>query len=48
MQIDRIMESFAGHYCQQNPSLFDEPDTCYVICFSIIMLNTALHNPNVK
>lgn len=47
MQIDRIMESFAEHYCQQNPNLFDETDTCYIISFSIIMLNTALHNPNV-
>ena len=23
-------------------------DTCYVLSFSIIMLNTSLHNPNVK
>ena len=23
-------------------------DTCYVLSFSIIMLNTGLHNPNVK
>ena len=24
------------------------PDTCYILSFSIIMLNTSLHNPNVK
>ena len=48
MQIDRIMEAFAAHYCDQNPNLFDEPDTCYILSFSIIMLNTALHNPNVR
>jgi cytohesin len=48
MQIDRIMESFALHYCEQNPNLFDETDTCYILSFSIIMLNTALHNPNVR
>ena len=48
MQIDRIMESFASHYCAQNPELFEETDTCYIISFSIIMLNTALHNPNVR
>lgn len=48
MQIDRIMESFAAHYCNQNPGLFDETDTCYILSFSIIMLNTALHNPNVR
>lgn len=23
-------------------------DTCYVLSFAIIMLNTSLHNPNVK
>lgn len=27
-------------------SLF--PDTCYVLSFAIIMLNTSLHNPNVR
>ena len=48
MQIDRIMEAFASHYCEQNSNLFDESDTCYILSFSIIMLNTALHNPNVK
>jgi len=48
MQIDRIMEAFAKHYCLQNPNLFEETDTCYLLSFSIIMLNTALHNPNVK
>ena len=48
MQIDRIMEAFANRYCDQNPYLFEQRDTCYVLSFSIIMLNTALHNPNVK
>ena len=47
-QIDRIMEAFAARYCEQNPRLFDERDTCYILCFSVIMLNTMLHNPNVK
>ena len=47
-QIDRIMEAFAQRYCEQNEMLFEERDTCYILCFSIIMLNTMLHNPNVK
>ena len=42
------MESFAKHYCSQNPGIFDEPDTCYIVCFGIIMLNTVLHNSAVK
>ncbi|TRY80813.1 hypothetical protein TCAL_09275 [Tigriopus californicus] len=48
MQIDRLMVSFANRYCEQNPKLFQNVDTCYILSFSIIMLNTALHNPNVK
>jgi len=48
MQIDRVMESFADRYCEQNPDLFSDADACYVLSFSVIMLNTSLHNPNVK
>lgn len=48
MQIDRLMVAFANRYCEQNPKLFQNVDTCYILSFSIIMLNTALHNPNVK
>ena len=48
MQIDRVMDAFAAHYCAQNPNIFEERDTCFILSFSIIMLNTALHNPNAK
>lgn len=48
MQIDRVMDCFAAHYCAQNPDIFEETDTCFILSFSIIMLNTALHNPNSK
>ena len=48
MQIDRVMDCFATHYCAQNPDIFEETDTCFILSFSIIMLNTALHNPNSK
>ncbi|CAG0917736.1 unnamed protein product, partial [Notodromas monacha] len=47
-KIDRMMECFAQHYCTQNPTIFTNADTCYVLSFSIIMLNTSLHNPSVK
>ena len=47
-KIDRMMEKFATRYCQQNPGVFSNTDTCYVLSFAIIMLNTALHNPSVK
>ncbi|XP_051817749.1 cytohesin-4 [Antechinus flavipes] len=47
-KIDRMMESFAARYCLCNPDVFQSTDTCYVLSFSIIMLNTSLHNPNVR
>uniref|UniRef100_UPI00358F0540 cytohesin-1-like n=3 Tax=Myxine glutinosa TaxID=7769 RepID=UPI00358F0540 len=47
-KIDRMMEAFAGRYCQCNPGVFQLSDTCYVLSFAIIMLNTSLHNPNVR
>ncbi|KAI1305204.1 Cytohesin-1 [Halotydeus destructor] len=47
-KIDRMMEKFAARYCQLNCGVFSDPDTCYILSFSIIMLNTALHNPSVK
>ncbi|KAK3558969.1 hypothetical protein QTP86_000013 [Hemibagrus guttatus] len=47
-KIDRMMEAFASRYCQCNPGVFQSSDTCYVLSFSIIMLNTSLHNPNVR
>lgn len=47
-KIDRMMECFAQRYCECNPGVFTTTDTCYVLSFSIIMLNTSLHNPSVK
>ncbi|PRD24997.1 UNVERIFIED_CONTAM: Cytohesin-1 [Trichonephila clavipes] len=47
-KIDRMMEKFAQRYCQLNPGVFSNTDTCYVLSFAIIMLNTSLHNPSVK
>ena len=42
------MEAFAAAFCEQNPGIFDEQDTCFILSFSIIMLNTALHNPSAN
>lgn len=47
-KIDRMMESFAGRYCECNPGTFSNTDACYIVSFAIIMLNTSLHNANVK
>lgn len=47
-KIDRIVEKFAEHYCKCNPKNFTSADTAYVLTYSIIMLNTDVHNPMVK
>ncbi|KAL1518342.1 hypothetical protein ABEB36_001979 [Hypothenemus hampei] len=49
-KIDRLMEKFASRYCECNPNngLFSSADTAYVLGFSIIMLTTDLHSPQVK
>ncbi|XP_057699350.1 cytohesin 4b isoform X1 [Corythoichthys intestinalis] len=47
-KIDRMMEAFAARYCDCNANVFQSTDTCYILSFAIIMLNTSLHNPNVK
>ncbi|KAL4720379.1 hypothetical protein ACJJTC_001078 [Scirpophaga incertulas] len=49
-KIDRLMEKFAARYCECNPNntLFTSADTVYVLAFSIIMLTTDLHSPQVK
>lgn len=47
-KIDRMVNSFAQRYCTNNPGVFASTDTCYTLCFAIVMLNTSLHNRNVK
>jgi Sec7 domain/Domain of unknown function (DUF1981) len=47
-QIDRIMEKFAERYTEQNPEVFPTADAAFILSFSIIMLNTDLHNPAIK
>ncbi|GMR53679.1 hypothetical protein PMAYCL1PPCAC_23874 [Pristionchus mayeri] len=49
-KIDRLMEKFASRYCECNPSLglFASADTAYVLAYSIILLTTDLHSPQVR
>lgn len=47
-KIDRIMEKYASRYCECNPMTFASADTAYVLAYSVIMLNTDAHNPQVK
>jgi len=48
-KIDKLMEAFAERYCECNPgTISDEQDTIYVLAFSVIILQTDLHNPQIK
>eukprot|EP00698_Gefionella_okellyi_P001309 TRINITY_DN1124_c0_g1_i1.p1 TRINITY_DN1124_c0_g1~~TRINITY_DN1124_c0_g1_i1.p1 ORF type:complete len:2131 (+),score=596.94 TRINITY_DN1124_c0_g1_i1:296-6394(+) len=46
--IDRVMETFAKRFNECNTGVFSDPDTAYVLAFSIIMLNTDAHSPHVR
>ncbi len=47
-KIDRLMEKFAERYLKCNPGSFRSADVAYVLAYSVIMLNTDQHNPQVK
>lgn len=42
------MEKFAERYTLQNEDVFPSPDTCFILAFAVIMLQTDLHNVNIK
>jgi brefeldin A-inhibited guanine nucleotide-exchange protein len=47
-KIDRIMEKFAARYLDCNAGKFANADTAFILGYAIIMLQTDLHNPNIK
>lgn len=47
-KIDRLMEKFAERFVSCNPGSFKSADVCYVLAYSVIMLNTDAHNPQVQ
>lgn len=47
-KIDRYMLKFAERYTAGNPGTFANADTAYILAFSVILLNTDAHNPQVK
>ncbi|EHB12110.1 Cytohesin-3 [Heterocephalus glaber] len=47
-KIHHMMEAFASHHCLCYLGVFQSTDTCYVLSFTIITLNTSLHNHNVR
>ncbi|KAI0306765.1 hypothetical protein B0F90DRAFT_1808381 [Multifurca ochricompacta] len=47
-QIARITETFAEIYFASEPAEIKSQDAVYVLAYSVIMLNTDLHNPQVR
>ncbi len=47
-KIDRLMEKFAERYVSCNSEAFKSADVAYVLAYSVILLNTDAHNPQVK
>lgn len=47
-KIDRMMEKFSNRYCEDNPNVFQHPDSAYILAFVLIMLNTDAHSNQVK
>ncbi|KAH8117228.1 Sec7-domain-containing protein [Phellopilus nigrolimitatus] len=47
-QINRITETFAEVYFASKPANIKSQDAVYVLAYSIIMLNTDQHNPQVR
>ncbi|KAI0273816.1 hypothetical protein BC834DRAFT_855713 [Gloeopeniophorella convolvens] len=47
-QIARITETFAEIYFASEPDEVKSQDAVYVLAYSVIMLNTDLHNPQVR
>lgn len=49
-QIERIFEKFASQYCMGSGNKDDvaNGDAAFVLSYAVIMLNTDLHNPQIK
>ena len=47
-KIDRIMEKFAERFHSCNPTVFPSADTAFILSYSVIMLQTDAHNPNIR
>ncbi|KAA8523097.1 hypothetical protein F0562_009520 [Nyssa sinensis] len=48
-KIQRILEAFSEKfYDQQSSEIFVSKDSVFILCYSLIMLNTDQHNPQVK
>ncbi|KAL4441362.1 hypothetical protein ABPG74_013657 [Tetrahymena malaccensis] len=47
-QIDRIVQKFTKVYSNDNPTIFKDEDTPYILCYSAIMLNVDAHSEKIE
>jgi hypothetical protein len=47
-KIERLMLAFSEHFFAESPGPMHHADTAFVLAYSIIMLNTDLHNRQVR
>ncbi|CAM6114681.1 unnamed protein product [Calypogeia fissa] len=47
-KIQRVLEAFAERYYEESPKVFANEDAAFTLAYSVIILNTDLHNPQVK
>ena len=47
-KIERIVDAFATKYNKDNPKFFKHQDCGFYLAFTILLIQTELHNPNVK
>ncbi|KIJ34647.1 hypothetical protein M422DRAFT_782793 [Sphaerobolus stellatus SS14] len=47
-QIERITETFAKHYFAAQPEGIKSQDAVFILAYSVILLNTDQHNPQVR
>lgn len=47
-KIDRFMLKFAERYIMGNPDVLSNAEAAYVLSYSVILLNTDLHSPQIK
>jgi brefeldin A-inhibited guanine nucleotide-exchange protein len=47
-KIDRLLEAFCLCYVRDNPGVFRNHSSAFILCFALIMLNTDAHNPGIE
>ena len=47
-KVDRIMEKFGEKYVADNPGTIGDSECIYLLSYSIMMLQTSIHNPSAR